>query len=350
MARSKSFFGLRRGSTKSHTYSILNGQQITKDRVQSVSNPKTQKQQFQRAIMATVMAAYSEMKAIEDHAFQGKKKGSENQREFMSRNLVAMRNAFLQYQNEGTAPASQRFFAVGPKTPTVLPCEWILSHGTMEEQTLFTYENGNHTFITPNIVSFTTQSGGYNSTLGEIADDLGIKPGMQITFITVTAKNGPRIFEVDPANYAGYHDFKFRYARLAFKNFDSSLTVSSPTTNLGVLFGNFLNEVIDTERSTPDLVTEMLETFGNADETSYFYWDAEILLSCAGFDETLTLGLGIITSMVDQDLRSTSKMIVRPWVSNDPAIGLGWQYVPSAWQNGGEKLGESDLYLEGGNG
>ena len=33
MAKSKSFFGLRKGSTKSHTYSTLDGQQITKDRV-----------------------------------------------------------------------------------------------------------------------------------------------------------------------------------------------------------------------------------------------------------------------------------------------------------------------------
>lgn len=349
MAKSKSFFGLRRGSTKSHTYSILNGQQITKDRVQTVANPKTQKQQFQRAIMATVMAAYSEMKEIEDHAFQGKKKGSENQREFMSRNLVAMRNAFLQYQDNNTVVANQKYFAVGPKTPTVLPAEWILSHGTMEEQSFLTYEDGNHTIITPNVVSYQELSSGYTSTLGELADDLGIIPGMQITFVCVNATNGPRIYEVDSADYAGYHDFKFRFCRIAFKYFDRNTAIGSATQNLFVLLQDFFSKAIDTARSTPRLVDALTRRGENPEGASYFEYDAEDLLAGAAFDETLTGGIGIITSMVDQDLRSTSKMQVRNISNLATALGLSWNWVPLAWQNAGANLGESELYLEGGN-
>lgn len=349
MAKSKSFFGLRRGSTKSHTYSILNGQQITKDRVQTVSNPKTQKQQFQRAIMATVMAAYSEMKEIEDHAFQGKKKGSENQREFMSRNLVAMRNAFLQYQDNNTVVANQKYFAVGPKTPTVLPAEWILSHGTMEEQRFLDYEDGNHSFNTPSIVSVREVSGGYESTLGELAQDLGIIPGMQITFLCVNATNGPRIYEVDSADYAGYHDWKFKYCRLAFANFDASQRVATSTLNYLNLLTDFLEEIIDYDKSTPAVVEGLLEGLSLVTGASNFTIDAEILLSAAGFDETLTGGIGIITSMVDGVERSTSKMQVRSTTNRAQALGLAWNWVPLAWQNSGANLGESDLYLEGGN-
>lgn len=349
MAKSKSFYGLRRGSTKSHTYSILNGQQITKDRVQTVANPKTQKQQFQRAIMASVMAAYSEMKEIEDHAFQGKKKGSENQREFMSRNLVAMRNAFLQYQDNITVVTNQKYFAVGPKTPTVLPAEWILSHGTMEEQSFLTYEDGNHTLTTPSIVSYREQSGGYTSTLGELADDLGIVPGMQITFLCVNATNGPRIYEVDSADYAGYHDFKFRYCRLAFKYFDRSKAVAAAQANLSSLYEAFLLEVIDNDRTTPSLATSLKGDYSRDQADSYFTYDAEELLVGAAFDETLTGGIGIITSMVDGVERSSSKMIVRSTANRAQAVGLSWNWVPLAWQNAGANLGESELYLEGGN-
>lgn len=349
MAKSKSFFGLRRGSTKSHTYSILNGQQITKDRVQTVANPKTQKQQFQRAIMASVMAAYSEMKEIEDHAFQGKKKGSENQREFMSRNLVAMRNAFLQYQDNNTAVANQKYFSVGPKTPTVLPAEWILSHGTMEEQSFLTYEDGNHTLTTPSLVSYRSVSSGYESTLGELADDFGIIPGMQITFVCVNATNGPRIYEVDSADYAGYHDFKFRYCRLAFKYFDRNEVVGSGTAQLSSLYEAFLLKVIDNSRSTPSLVTSLKADYSLGQGESFFTYDAEELIVGAAFDETLTGGIGIITSMVDQDLRSTSKMEVRSLANRAQAVGLAWNWVPLAWQNPGANLGESELYLEGGN-
>lgn len=349
MAKSKSFFGLRRGSTKSHTYSILNGQQITKDRVQTVANPKTQKQQFQRAIMATVMAAYSEMKEIEDHAFQGKKKGSENQREFMSRNLVAMRNAFLQYQDNNTAVANQKYFAVGPKTPTVLPAEWILSHGTMEEQSFLVYEDGNHTFVTPSLVSYTSVSGGYQSTLGQIADDFGIVPGMQITFLCVNATNGPRIYEVDTADYAGYHDWKFKFARLVFKQFDRSEVVGSATESIQELFQNWLPKVVDRSRTDADLYNNLLEEITYFSGNTNFTMDAELLLASAGFDETLTGGIGVITSMVDGVERSTSKMEVRSLTNRAQAVGLSWNWVPLAWQNAGTNLGESDLYLEGGN-
>ena len=349
MAKSKSFFGLRRGSTKSHTYSILNGQQITKDRVQTVANPKTQKQQFQRAIMATVMAAYSEMKEIEDHAFQGKKKGSENQREFMSRNLVAMRNAFLQYQDNNTAVANQKYFAVGPKTPTVLPAEWILSHGTLEEQSFLTYEDGNHMVNTPNIVSFREVSSGYESTLGELADDLGIIPGMQITVVCVNATNGPRIYEVESADYAGYHDFKFRYCRVAFKYFDRNEVVGSATQSIETLYQNFLEKVLDYSRTTPSFATSLVDEGAVPTGQSYVRYDAEYLFVGAAFDETLTCGIGIITSMVDQDLRSSSKMEVRSLANRAQAVGLSWNWVPLAWQNAGANLGESELYLEGGN-
>lgn len=349
MAKSKSFFGLRRGSTKSHTYSILNGQQITKDRVQAVANPKTQKQQFQRAIMATVMAAYSEMKEIEDHAFQGKKKGSENQREFMSRNLVAMRNAFLQYQDNNIIVANQKYFAVGPKTPTVLPAEWILSHGTMEEQTFLTYEDGNHTLTTPSLVSYREASGGYTSTLGELADDLGIIPGMQITFVCVNATNGPRIYEVDPANYAGYHDHKFRYCRLVFKYFDRDEVVGTAIQDIPALFDAFFLAVVDTSRSTPSLVDSLSQDGTVPEDTTYLEFDAEMLLRGAAFDETLTGAIGIITSMVDGPERSSSKMLVRSTANRAQAVGLSWNWVPLAWQNSGANLGESELYLEGGN-
>lgn len=54
MAKSKGFFALRKGSTKSLTYSVLDGMQITKDRVYDVKNPRTESQMRQRMLMTTV--------------------------------------------------------------------------------------------------------------------------------------------------------------------------------------------------------------------------------------------------------------------------------------------------------
>lgn len=349
MAKSNGFFGMRRGSTKSLTFSVLNGKQITKDRVSQVANPKSQKQQFQRAIMATVMAAYSEMKEIEDHAFQGKKKGSENQREFMSRNLVAMRNAFLQYKEDNPTEAQQKFFAVGPKTPTVLPCEWIISKGSLQSSPFLAYSDGDHKLSIP-LLPYQTVGSSYEITVGDALDSVGLKPGMQITFCCITSVTGARIYQVYPEDYAGYGDWEFKFARFVVKpdvDLTKKLTTEETTVPLRQerLLQALLPEIIDA-RTSPSLKSlDPADSYTQAG----FSFDAEEYLIEAGFDESLTGAIGVITSMVDEDLRSTSKMQVRNVDTLGKILGLSWDYVWDAWRNVSQSLGDSELYLEGGN-
>lgn len=93
MAKSKGFFGLRKGSTKSLTFSVLDGKQITKDRVYDVKNPRTEAQMRQRMLMTTVGAAYKMLKSIADHSFEGYSSGMQCMREFNSRNLNRFKKA-----------------------------------------------------------------------------------------------------------------------------------------------------------------------------------------------------------------------------------------------------------------
>lgn len=92
MAKSNSFFGLRRGSTKTLTFQVNNGKQITKDRVYEVKNPRTQEQMKQRMVMATASAAYANMKEIVDHSFEGITYGQMNMSEFIKVNAKAIRS------------------------------------------------------------------------------------------------------------------------------------------------------------------------------------------------------------------------------------------------------------------
>ena len=89
MAKSKSFFGLRTGSTKSLTFQVYRGQQITKDRVYRVSNPRTDGQMMQRALIPIVAAARSALKGLVDHSFEGVAYGEASLREFSKLNLRA---------------------------------------------------------------------------------------------------------------------------------------------------------------------------------------------------------------------------------------------------------------------
>ena len=103
MARSKSFFGLRTGSTKSLTFQVYRGQQITKDRVYRVSNPRTEAQMTQRALIPIVAAARSALKGLVDHSFEGVAYGEASLKEFSKQNLRAGALSVTSYSPNGVS-------------------------------------------------------------------------------------------------------------------------------------------------------------------------------------------------------------------------------------------------------
>lgn len=116
MAKSSSFFGLRRGSTKSLTFSVLNGEQITKDRVTYIRNPKTALQADQRMRMTLAKNFWKFNKSTLDHAFEGYRQGLQNFQQFMK---TALSQPCMVYQKKG----SQKF----------IPAPFIYSNGSLAE-------------------------------------------------------------------------------------------------------------------------------------------------------------------------------------------------------------------------
>ena len=88
MAKSKSFFGLRTGSTKSLTFSVYRGTQVTKDRVTRVANPRTIAQMQQRSKVPVVAAARVALAGLVDHSFEGVPYGQASLQKFSSLNLA----------------------------------------------------------------------------------------------------------------------------------------------------------------------------------------------------------------------------------------------------------------------
>ena len=87
MAKSKSFFGLRTGSTKSLTFQTYRGLQVTKDRVTSVSNPQSVAQMDQRLLLPMVANARTRLSGLIDHSFEGVPYGYQSLQKFSSMNL-----------------------------------------------------------------------------------------------------------------------------------------------------------------------------------------------------------------------------------------------------------------------
>lgn len=86
MAKSNSFFGNRRGSTKHHVFYEYDGQQITREKAEHVKNPRTIAQAAQRGKMNTLVHMYSLMKEICNHSFEDVPYGGKSMRHFLKIN------------------------------------------------------------------------------------------------------------------------------------------------------------------------------------------------------------------------------------------------------------------------
>lgn len=167
MAKSKGFFGLRSGSTKNFTFSELNGQQITKERVYKVKNPRTLQQMRQRMVMATVSAAYSYLKEICDHSFEGFGVGSPCMREFMRLNLDALK---AKAQNDAAVIAFNAY-----QDKNINPIPFMVSKGSLNEIV---------PTIAENKLSWSTPKNNADTTTAEgIYAALGLNQGDMVTFI-----------------------------------------------------------------------------------------------------------------------------------------------------------------------
>ena len=166
MAKSNSFFGLRRGSTKSLTFAVNDGMQITKDRVTQVKNPRSKAQMAQRCLLKTISLAYSSMKSILDHSFEGISYGALSMRHFQSINFNLVKAArFATAKTIGYAK-------YGDSTPNL--GQYVIAQGSLSQ---------------PNFQAFTlgVQGSGISiavsdvTTVADFATKLGIGLGELIT-------------------------------------------------------------------------------------------------------------------------------------------------------------------------
>lgn len=188
MAQSKGFFGLRKGSTKSLTFSVLDGKQITKDRVYDVKNPRTEAQMRQRMLMTTIGAAFKTLKSIADHSFEGYSSGMQCMRQFNSRNL----NRFKQAAAAKGSVAFNKY-----KDGDINPLPFILASGSLPGFS-FKFDTTSNLEIVgeKEDADFTTAEGIYAA--------LGVQRNDLITFCTVigegTTTNGVYSYKAENFN------------------------------------------------------------------------------------------------------------------------------------------------------
>lgn len=199
------FAGEIRGSVGKVTFRKTNGQNLVSQKVTQVANPRSEEQQVQRMKMYTVVKAYSLMKNICDHSFEGATGRNGNMSRFMKLNLpklsasmnaneVTINNAFLQMGQQNVIAPNDYQISEGSLECNVeaspLPAE---IDGTMNEVQVVTLKNG----------GAYTRDKLEDITVKELHELFGCEIGTQITICTIGGYTDPvfsmsrYIFNVD---------------------------------------------------------------------------------------------------------------------------------------------------------
>ena len=305
--------GMARGKVGDIVFSRLNGEQISRVRNRNPKNPRTNAQLYQRAIMATVMQAYSAGKEIFDHSFQGKSVGAANQRRFMSLNAKKLRDQIADdLTKEYTEEQIARVVAPGSITP--VPTVLVVSEGTYT-QNLFVYseENGGGNWMLKDKLN--------NETVAAYATRNGLISGDIYTFVAIYYENPKEVvFSIESieSDFAKQYRAKFGFVRMTVK---TDLSSTAELSSISQLF---------------DIETDGQFT-GNA-------LGIGVLNAFAAVDGMSA----IIRSRKDEDLRSTSEMKHDYSTGNEINAGIAPAYLIPVWKTGTVTLGNSDLILEGG--
>ena len=305
MARNNLFLGKARGKIGDVVLSQLDGKQVARARNRSPKNPKTNKQMYQRAIMASVMLMYSAGKMIFDHSFEGKTVKFGAMRRFMSVNAKKLRAAILSDIADNVSTAR----VVSPGA--VSPCPWLfrVSEGT--------YGKGVYSVVpAASAVNGPSLTHGLGST--DLVQDcyrVGDIYTVLVMYIDGTRGNASSLVS-PPA--------KFGFARLEVVSLPDNLTVENAT------YGDIF-----------DIKYSNLKSGSIPEEDSI-----EKLPYCKDLIPvgTYPAAMAVVHSREDSGLRSTADFVCN--------TGLDWGIasgnILNVWNAEVKSLGDSDLILEGG--
>lgn len=283
-------------------------------------NPRTSRQMYQRAIMATVMRFYALGKDIFDHSFEGKSQGAMSQRHFMSLNAKRLRAILSSDLTNDT----KRGRVVAPGITTCVPNEYIISQGSYEQK-LLTAD------ATTGLVSFPAV-GQDIETIGEYAAANGLVDGDIYSIIAIGVS--PDNFAYEYAPEGGYIQdasvalTHFNYLQLKVK---AGTQLSTEAVSANTTIGEIFDVVFSGQQVIADGIAEAKLT------------DGVVFTDLTESPDYASGAIGIIRSHDDLGYRSNS--IMQP-VGAANWAGITAPYVNVVWQ-AGTQLGNSDLILEG---
>lgn len=296
-------------------------------------NPKTDKQIYQRAIMATVMKAYSAGKEIFDHAFQGVEKGQKSQQYFIARNATLLRSLIAQDINAIAAgtlqPTAAKNACVAPKALYPVPGAFMVSEGTYE-QSFFTLTN------TGTNVSISFPAANDEETIAAFSQRTGLIPGDIYTIVAFVVKNQIVFNGVDESGQLS-DNARTKQKSCVFALVRAQVKADALTnTELYEGLESVFEITLENNPETGTNVKAIIDPFSWGESGEFVN----------GNDGSFA----IIRSRLDEDLRSTTYMtLCNASVNASAGFGIASPYVLPTWKKGTDALGTSELILESDN-
>lgn len=206
----------------------VKGETIASQKAEKVHNPQTEDQAYQRMCMNTAMKAYSAMKEICNHSFEGVPYGQKSMSAFIQENLYGIKSGFA-----GVSQALNFGFTAKGIMGNVAPRPFLVSKGSLKNPS--------------DVLKWTMGS----ITWREWKKLTGMKEGDQLTLVGFVS--GVNLNEYDEDTQV---PFKFAYRRYKFKDVieDEKIVIS------GDGYDEFNSEVLQNVEEEGDTELALIST------------------------------------------------------------------------------------------
>lgn len=331
MAKDNLFLGMARGSIGDVVLYRASGQQISRARNRHPANPRTAKQNVQRAVMASVSRLYSVGREIFDHSWQGEKVGSGSQRGFLRDNAPLLRSLLVGEINAAALPEDARSRVSAPGISVAVPFDGMkISNGNYAQQFFARIIDQ-----TGGMTSYKAPAPLEGESIAEYAQRNGLIPGDIYTALGIgvgVMSGGNIVYDANDGSESSPSDYKRVYqSRLSYCQLLVRADIASAT------------ETISAATTLGDIFT-LYEASGPGSDLSNKLLSAEFALP--DIDDVYVNGvLGVIRSREDSGVRSLSYA----YFSGGSDFGLTPDLAIDVWSRESQSLAGAELILEGEN-
>lgn len=352
MAKYNLFLGTAKGSVGDVTLYRMYGQQVSRVRVREISNPKSEAQQIQRSIAATVTQAYSALKSICNHSFEDVQYRAKSMFFFNKRNMKLLRSL---YANINTNSNTDACAITAPNVSTYIPNEYLIAKGSLDTMIKVTMDDENNkNTIKASLTSLTEDStiSDTYSTFGSFMEAIGLyEPKSVFTLIwTETQASGEPLYAASnydenatPVNNVIWNTVVHINRLVRSTDLISDDDAAAEFSEASTLLQNY---VLDDPSSDYNVAKSIINNIISNDNSTTTFDLTDILTNSANY-ATSVASIHSEYNSTDGWKRSTEYMDLTNNSEVKVYIGLKPYYALSAWTDETSSIGDSDYLLDG---